>query len=729
MILSLSIHAARPLITSPVAIFLVVLLIMLCAPLIFNRLKIPHVIGLILAGVLVGPYGCNILARDMSFEVFGQVGILYLMFLAGLEIDMYHLKRNIGRGAVFGLYTFFIPLVAGASGAYLFLGLDFLTSTLLASMFAAHTLIAYPIISRFGLSKNPAVIVAIAGTIFTVLGSLTVLAGVVGVCREGEFDFLATLKLLGLLTLYCVLAVYLFPRIARWFFKRYSDAVMQFVFVMAIVFVAAQSAVAIGIEGVFGAFMAGLVLNRYVPARSPLMTRIEFVGNAIFIPYFLIGVGMLINVGVLLRGWDTVYVATVMSIIAMSSKWLAAYATQLTYRLRPLDRSVLYQLTNAHTAVALAVVMIGYNMHIFGESILNGTVIMILVTCTVSSIGTARAASRLKMLELTDEGMEQAAKSEKRKQVNTLIAAGSPLTATELVNLAVFMRGDVSRRSNLYALHVRNDNTASSRAVSRNSLDVAEQAAASVDVRLTSIERFDMNFVTGVINTIEERDVTDVVIGLHRKNAVIDSFFGDKLLRLLKATNKMVVISRCYIPVNTVTRIVVYVPDKAEFETGFVRWVSCMGNLARQIGCRVIFCCYEQTRGAISSVLRHGGYDIRSEYRQIREWDDFILLANKILDDDLFVVVNARRPSISFTSDMDSLPEFLQRYFSNNNLIVIYPEQFGDETPVPVMAETLSADVTSAPSPLWLGALKYYRSFTALRKRIMHRRHRRKLDL
>lgn len=702
MLLSLAIPAAHPLITSPVAIFLVVLLIMLCAPMILNRLKIPHVIGLILAGVLVGPHGFNILARDMSFEVFGQVGILYLMFLAGLEIDMYHLKRNIGRGAVFGLYTFFIPLLIGAAGAYIFLGLDLLTSTLLASMFAAHTLLAYPIISRLGLSKNPAVIIAIAGTIFTVLGSLTVLAGVVGVCHDGAFSILGTLKLLAMLVIYCILTVYLFPRIARWFFKRYSDGIMQFIFVLAVVFVAAQSAVAIGIEGVFGAFMAGLVLNRYVPARSPLMSRIEFVGNAIFIPYFLIGVGMLINMGVLLKGWNTVYVATVMSVIAMGSKWLAAYAAQRTYHLKPIDRSVLYQLTNAHTAVALAVVMIGYNMHIFGEEILNGTVIMILVTCTVSSIGTSRAATRLKVLEMSDSNVEKAARTERRKPINTLIAVGSPLTAPELVNLAVMMRGTVSKRSSLYALHVRNDNTASSRAVSRNSLDVAEQTAASADVKLSSLERYDMNFVTGMINTIEERDITDVVIGLHRRNAVIDSFFGDKLSHLLRATNKMIVISRCFIPINTITRIVVAVPEKAEYETGFVRWVSALGNLTRDVGCRIIFCCYAATRKSIHAVLRHGEYDIRSEFRTIEAWDDFILLSNKILPDDLFVVVNARRTSVSFTSDLDTLPQFLQRYMASNNLLVLYPEQFGDESPVPTMAETLSTDVVAAPSPLWL---------------------------
>lgn len=692
-----------------------------------NRLKIPHVIGLIGAGVAVGPYGMNVLARDMSFEVFGQVGILYLMFLAGIEIDMYHLKKNLKRGMMFGMYTFFIPLILGAVASHLFLKLDALTSVLMASMFASHTLIAYPIVSRFGLTKSPAVIIAIAGTIFAVLGSLIVLAGVVGVFREGEFDMWSMGRLLGGLLLYCLGLTYVYPRVTRWFFKHYNDNILQFIYVLAMVFLAAEIAVGIGIEGVFGAFFAGLVLNRYIPGRSPLMSRLEFVGNAIFIPYFLIGVGMLINVKVLTTGWDTLYVAAAMSVIAMATKWLAAYATQRTYHLAGVDRSIMYQLTNAHTAVALAVVMIGYNMGIFDESILNGTVIMILVTCSVSSLGTSRAATRLKLMQMSDDLLVENTRTEHK--YNTLIPIANPATASELVDLALMMRTPYSNRGSVYALHVRNDNSASSRAIGRNSLDVAEQAASSVDVRITTIERYDMNFVTGVINTIEERDINEVVIGLHRRTAVIDSFFGDKLTQLLKATNRMVVITRCFIPVNTVTRIVVAVPEKAQFETGFVRWVEAVGNLTRQLGCRVIFCCYPATQKAITIVLRRGGFDIRSEYRMLERWDDFILLANKILDDDLFIVVNARRASVSFTSDMDALPEFLQKYFASNNLIVLYPEQFGEQPAEATMAESMSTDIVSPPSPLWVRLMKYYRAAISMRKRITHRNRRNKIEL
>lgn len=728
MITALAIPASHPFVTSPVTIFLIVLCIILLSPLILNKLKIPHVIGLILAGVIVGPYGLNILARDMSFEVFGQVGLLYLMFLAGIEIDMYHLKKNIRKGAIFGLFTFAIPILLGAAAAALVLGLTPLAAAMLASMFAAHTLIAYPIVSRLGLTKSPPVVIAIAATIFTVLGSLVVLA-ITSAATDADPDASLILRLISSLIAFCLAVVYLYPRLTRWFFKRYNEGVMQFIYVLAMVFLAAVTASWIGIEGVFGAFFAGLVLNRYIPARAPLMARLEFVGNALFIPYFLIGVGMLINIRVLTQGWDTLYVAAVMSAVAMAGKWLAAFITQKIYHMSALDRSMLYQLSNAHTAVALAVVMIGYQSGIFGEDILNGTIIMILVTCTVSSIGTARAATRMKVRELETEQIDTDARMDSTP--NTLVAVDNPRTAIELVNLAMMTQYSSRPSGQLLAIHVRTDNSALSRSLSRSSLDVSEKIAASADMQLLPIERYDLNFVTGLLNTIEERDVGEVVIGLHRRSAVIDSFFGDKLTQLLRATNRMVMISRCFIPVNTLTRIVVVVPPKAEFETGFRRWVRALANLTLQLGCRIIFCCSPDTRRYIAAVLRAHNYEIRSEYREMATLDDFILLANKILDDDLFVVVSARRTSISFNADMDAIPDFLHRYFAHNNLLVIYPEQFGETDTImaDTMAETLSTDIVATPSPLWLHIMAYYRRAITLRKKFTQRGRHPKIDL
>lgn len=695
-----------PAITEPVPIFLTVMAIILVTPLLLNRLKIPHVIGLIIAGIAVGPYGFALLDRDMSFEVFGQVGILYLMFLAGIEIDMYHLKKNLPKGLVFGAFTFFIPLILGAVAAIAILGMRLPEATLLASMFAAHTLLAYQIVARFGVTRSPAVIIAIAGTIVAVLGSLIVLAGVVGVVRDGSVSSL--LRVLISLVVYCAVIYYVYPRLTRYFFKKYHDGIQQFIYIMVTVFFAAAVASWIGLEGVFGAFFAGLVLNSFIPGRSTLMGRLEFVGNAIFIPYFLIGVGMLIDVNVITHGWDTLYIAAVMSAVAMFTKWLAAMVTQRLFGLTPVDRSIMYQLTNAHTAVALAVVMIGYRMGLFGVEILNGTVVMILVTCSVSSVGTARAASKLKV-QMLKQADEELSKDESSTRPRTLIAVSNPLTAPGIVDLALAMRfPDSSIPGDFYALHVRNDNSASARSISRNSLVVAERAAASVEVSLTPIERYDLNIITGVLNTMEERDITEVIIGLHRRNALLDTFLGDKIERLLQSTNRMLVITRCFNPLSTMRKMVVSLPKNAQFETGFRRWAQAIGNLGRHIGCKVEFWCEHSSIPMIRTVLSQAKIEIPMSFDNVESFDDFVVKSKDIDDDDLLVVVSSRRAAVSFESDMDAMPEFLHRYFYNTNLIVLYPSQFGTEAPM-TMAETMATDMAATPSSIYLWAMHILR--------------------
>lgn len=688
----------QPLITQPIPIFLTVLAIILLAPMLLSRLKIPPVIGLILAGIAVGPYGFNLLDRDMSFKVFGQVGLLYLMFLAGIEIDMYHLKKNLRQGITFGLYTFAIPLLLGAAASALLLHIPPLAALLLASVFSAHTLIGYPTVARFGLTRQRAVVIAIAGTIVTVLGSLIVLAAVTGIERTGSASGIFTL-LLGLAA-YCGIMIYLYPRLTRWFFKRQSDPIAQFVYILTMVFAAAAAAAAIGIEGVFGAFLAGLVLNRYVPSRSPLMSRLEFTGNALFIPYFLIGVGMLIDMRLVVEGWGTLYCAAVMSIVAMGAKWLAAAATARTFGLKGSDRSMIYQLSNAHTAVALAVVTIGYGMNLFTIEILNATVLMILVTCTVSSIGVERAATRLKLQSL-QSGQEPDDTADTAAPARTLITVSNPLTTPQLVEFAILSRTPRDlRHGSMTALHVRSDNTPPSKALAASSLEAAEATAAAADAALTALQRFDHNVATGILNTAAERDINQIIIGLHHRTTVIDTFLGDKIETLLRQTSQTIVISRCFIPVAMTTRIVVTSPPRAHFEAGFSRWVASLATLAQQIGCRIIFKCHPDSRPYIHRVVKSRRIGCRMEFNDMASYDDFLLQGADILDDDLFCVVSARRQSLSFHPDLDSLGPFLQKYFDRNNLIIIYPGQDTDTQPL-TMADTMAADTAAPPSRLY----------------------------
>ncbi len=714
----------HPLVSQPVQIFLIVLAIILFAPLILNKLRIPHIIGMIVAGVVIGPYGFNVLDNDSSFAIFGQVGLLYLMFLAGLEIDMYHLRLNLRRGLLFGVLTLFIPLIVGVLTSVFLLRLDWLTSMLLGAMYASHTLISYPVAARFGITRAPAVLIAIVGTIIAVIGALLVLAATVNVRRTGAFDVLELLWLAGRLLIWSLALLYLYPRITRYFFKHYSDKVTQFVFVLALVFLAACTAQAIGLEAVLGAFLAGLILNRYVPVASPLMSSIEFVGNALFIPYFLISVGMMINVRVLAHP-GTVGTASIMLAVALVSKWLPAFIATRINRLDRYSGNVLFGLTAAHTAVALAVVTLGYNMGMFDETILNSTILVILVTCAIAPIITSGAAARLKVKMISDEGDDVI----KHTRVNnTLIPVANSLTAPGLVEMAVLMRNDRGRHS-FYALHVRNENSPAAKAVSAMSLEEARKTGAMADVEIKTLERYDLNTVTGVLNAIEERDITEVMLGMHRRTTVIDSFFGSKVEQLLRSTNKMIIISRCFIPVNTVTRIVVWIPAGAQYETGFSRWVRAVAHLTRQVGCRVIFCGRGDIQPLVRGVIYQENYGIRCEFRTLESSDDFILMANKILDDDLFVVISARVQSVSYTSEMAEMPAFLQKYFSHNNLMVIYPEQFGEAPALTSFVDPMASDLASSPSRLWVAVRAQWRKLQDLKRRLFRRKRNPKIEI
>lgn len=697
--------ANTPLVTQPVQIFFIVLAIILLAPILLNRLKIPHIIGMIVAGVIIGPYGCNILDRDSSFAIFGQVGLLYLMFLAGLEIDMFHLRLNLRRGAWFGILTLAIPLAAGVASSHWLLGLDWLTSMLLGAMYASHTLLSYPVVQRFGITRSKPVLMAIVGTIIAVIGALLVLAVTVNIHRDGEFRILSLLRLVAMMAVYCLAVIYSYPRITRWFFKTYSDKVTQYVYILAMVFLSAWVAQAVGLEPVLGAFLAGLVLNRYVPSSSPLMGSIEFVGNALFIPYFLISVGMMINLRVVFNA-GTLAVAAVMLTVAIVSKWLPAWVAARQGHMTSAERGVMFGLTAAHTAVALAVVTLGHTMGMFDERVLNATVLVILITCALAPIVTGIYAPRIKLAMLRNEeeiDTEAARLRAARSRINnTLIPVANARSARELVELAVLMRNEAGRH-NFYGLHVRSDNSTRARTESTDALQAARRTAASANVQLDTLDRFDLNVVTGMLNAISERDITEVIVGLHRRQMFIDSFFGAKVEQLLRATNRMLIISRMLMPVNTVTRIVVYVPPKAQYETGFQRWVRGLARLTRQVGCRIIFCCPDDVQPLVRGVLYQENIGVRCEFRTTQTWDDFIGLSTRVLPDDLLVMIGARPASVSYSDDVAQMPAYVQRYFPSNNIMVVYPEQFGEEPHMPMsFADPLASDITTTAPPFWL---------------------------
>ena len=660
--------------TQPVAIFLLVLLIILICPIVFKRLRIPYIVGLILAGVIVGPYGFNLLARDASFEIFGQVGILYLMFLAAVEIDMFHLRKNLNKGVLFGLLTFFIPMVLGIFGTRLAFNAPWVTCVLIASMYASHTLISYPIVSRFGLQNARAAVIAVCATIVAVMLALLTLAGVVEAADEG-FRPVHIIELLGLMGVYAVGVGFTFRFITKHFFRTFSDQVSQFIYVLAMVFIASLLAQLIGLEAILGAFYAGLILNRFIPERSGLMGRIKFVGNAIFIPYFLIGVGMLINVHVIFKSWHVGWVALNMVAVAMFSKWIAAYAGARLFGLGSTDRNIMFGLTSGKAAATIAATMIGYQHGLLNEDMMNGAVLMILACCIVSTVTTQEAGKRLR-IERTEEELKSEGERIPGEYARQLVAVANPVTAEGLMRMALLMRNRLNQNP-VTALFVRNSDDARVVQMGRNALRSAVAAAQAVDIEVNDIERYDINVVAGVTNEAKQNRASDIMIGMHRRSNVVDTFYGATIEQLIQATHRMIFISRCFVPVDTVSRLMVLVPDKAEYETGFQTWVERLGNLASQLACKVVFMASPTTGDFIRDVLTDEGFAIRHEYRPINSWDDFILESANIGEEDLFIIIGARKGSISHSGDFENLPGFLGRNFSRHNLLLLYPQQFG----------------------------------------------------
>ena len=666
-------------IADPTWIFFLVLAIILFAPIVFERLHIPHIIGMILAGVLIGEHGLNILARDSSFELFGQVGLYYIMFLAGLEMNMEDFKNIRFKASVLGILAFIIPMGIGIWTNLHLLGYGLTTSVLLASMYASHTLVAYPIAQRYGVTRQRSVGIAVGGTAITDTLTLLVLAVISGLYKGNVSEIYWVWLILKVVVLGTAI-MYIFPRIGRWFFRRYSDGVVQYIFVLAMVFLGAGLMAFVGMEGILGAFIVGLVLNRLIPQVSPLMNHLEFVGNALFIPYFLIGVGMLINVEVLFGHVNSIKVASVMIVAALTGKWIASWITQKIFHMTRLECNMMYGLSTAQAAATLAAVMVGYNIimpsgeRLLNEDVLNGTILLILVTCVVSSFITEHAAKRMAMDEAAAVGDDKP-----QQQERFLVPIANPSTLETLMSLALVVR-DHKIADNLVALSVINDNndTIKLELQARRNLERAAQIAASAGVTLKTVSRFDLNITTGIWHTAKENNATAIIIGLHYKASIVDSFFGNMTENLLKNTYLQVMIVRLLMPVNTLRRIVVAVPPKAEFEQGFVKWVTHICRISTQLGCRVYFYGHEQTLEYIRWVIKKKKFTTRARYFDMENWDDLLMLSNRISYDYLFVVVSARRGFISYDNSFEKLPTQIAKYFNNSSIMILYPEQKGD---------------------------------------------------
>ena len=667
-------------ITDPTFIFFVVLMIILFAPIVMSKLRIPHIIGMVLAGIAIGQYGFNILVRDNSFELFGRVGLYYIMFLAGLEMDMEGVKKHSRRFLIFGLLTCFVPLILTYVMSITLLDYSPAASFLLGCIMASNTLIAYPIIGRYGLQRHQSVALSVGSSMISLFMALVMLAALSGSFSKDAgwlFWVLFVLKFAA----FCVGSVILIPKITRYFLRRYSDAVMQYIFVMAVMFLSAALSSLIGIEGVFGAFFSGLILNRYIPRVSPLMNRIEFIGNALFIPYFLIGVGMLINLRTLFSSVQVALVVALIVFFGTFGKALAAYISSLLFRLSKADGHMMFGLTSAHAAGAIAMVMVGMRLEIapgeymVTDDMLNGIIMMILFTCIISTMMTEHASKQI----IIQEKSHLQANAPKDDDEKILLCVKYPEIAPQLLYLSMFMRNQRLNRD-LVALNVVYDDNKSNAAREQGLRlleDLQAQASAS-EVKVQTQVRLATNIANGIKHAFREFACSEIIMGMHVHTDINPRFWGEFIQSLYNGLNRQIILMRFVQPMSTLRRIRVAVPSRAEFEPGFHRWLERLSRLAGQLDCRIQFHGRHESLELIKQYINNRHPNVRAEYTYMAHWNELPQLAADIADDHLFVVVTARKGTISYKNALERLPDELQKHFSGKNLMIIFPDQHGD---------------------------------------------------
>lgn len=666
-------------ITSHTWIFFVVLCLLLLAPLVFERLRIPRIVGLIVAGMLVGEHGFNLLARDESFELFGQVGLYYIMFNAGLSMDVGSIRSNFSASMLFSALTFFIPFGIGLWALQLYPGYPLPTALLLSSILGCHTLLSFPIVSRYGLLKHPATTIAVGGTLISLLLALVILAVTIQTYSMTEQGSAwGAWLVVGKCALLFAGAYLLLPPIIRHFFRHTPDSVMQYIFVLSVIFFCAAMSDLLALEGILGAFLAGIVLGQHIPNKSPLMNRIGFVGDALFIPYFLIGVGMLINVRLIVQELHTVLVGSFIVCVATATKAAAAYITSGVFRLGRDAGTLLFGLSEAHAAGALAMVLVGTetliapNTPLVSADVFNVFVMLLLFSCFISTFATEYAARRLAI-----QAQNAVTPSDEKHRI--MIALANEEAVESLVSTALLMRSKHSTEPLMGISIVLEEKRDNQIQAAQRILDKARTISASADVEMLTHRRISVNVSTGIIHYMQETGTSDLLIGLHRQSNYTDKFYGTIMQDILRSLVRQIVILRLLHPINTLRKVHVLVPEKAEYEVGFEHWLDNVCRIAQELSVRMSFYAHEATQPRIATYMAKARKNVSYDLLPPVVWSDLVGIAGQVLHDELLVLVQARRGTLSYHHTFESVPGQLQRYFTGKNFMLVFPNQFGEE--------------------------------------------------
>jgi Kef-type K+ transport system membrane component KefB/mannitol/fructose-specific phosphotransferase system IIA component (Ntr-type)/nucleotide-binding universal stress UspA family protein len=658
-------------ITDPVLIFALAMGIFLLAPVIFERMKVPGLIGLIFFGAVVGPNVLNLLARDFTFELLGQVGLLYLVFLAGLELDLNRFNEYRQRSIIFGVLSFGIPMGL-AVGVMPLLGFSLSASILIGAIIGSHTLLAYPVASRLGIVKNPAVITVIGGTLVTDTLALTVLAVVAG-SLTGELDALFWVRLFGILAVYAVVVMVAVPRLGRWFFRNVpSQAPAEFIFLMVVLFAVAWAAKLAGAEPIIGAFLAGLTLNRLIPLNSPLMTRVRFVGNALFIPFFLLSVGMLVDPRVLVESTEVWTIAGALVVLVHLGKFAGAWGAKLLFGYNREEGLTMFGLSSPQAAATLAVTFVGLEIGLFGEAVVNAVIIMIVVTVFVGPSLVERFGREVAL----QEERKPYDPSEAPRRI--LIPISNPATADALMDIAFLLRGKDSEEPLYPLMVVRGTEQGSEAQVAEaeKMLSHAVLYAAGADVPVSPLTRVDQNIATGVSRALAETRTSIVVVGWDgRTSGSRSAVFGTVLDQLLEQSRQTVIVAKMGHPLNTTRRIVLVVPPASDRHPGFTGAASLMKRLAAEVDARL----EAIVVGEDPALYREDLMALRPEHPTqvsgVEGWGPLLWeLRTQLEPQDLVVVLSSRRGTLGWTRELEKLPGQLSSLVPES-FLVVYPSE------------------------------------------------------
>lgn len=652
-----------------VLVFSLILFIILLAPILLKRLRIPGIIGLIISGIVIGPHGLNLIEKNSAVNLFSTIGLLYIMFIAGLELDLGEFRKNRNKSLVFGFLTFILPISLGIPVCYYLLGYPLDTSLLTASMFATHTLIAYPIVSRLGISKNEAVAITVGGTILTDTAVLIILAVISGAEKGGLTSDL-WIRLGVSITIFLLIVAFIIPRIAAWFFKRLEDEKnAHFIFVLSVVFFCAFIAELSGLEPIIGAFAAGLTLNRLIPPTSSLMNRIEFVGNSLFIPFFLISVGMLIDIKVLSQGTQALIVAGALTVVALAGKWLASYTTGYIFSFSPAQRNLIFGLSSAHAAATLAVILVGYNIGLIDDNILNGTIVLILVTCLVASFVTEDAGKKVVLESESEETKEITLKTQR-----ILAPVSNPITMEKLIDFAITIKEPKNAVPIIGLTVVEDGDRAQIKLLqARKMLDKVILHAAAADQKVEITATIDQNVSNGIQRVAKEMFITDIVLGWSPKNKISDIIFGKTFEGLISQTTQNVFLTRFTLPLNVHKKLLLVCPAFVEREEGFTQWLGRTMRLAGQLSMDVALYATEDTFSEIKEYMTSNKIAVSLQFVPTRSLRD-LLKTLKLNVNDMLVLVLSRKGNVSHNPYFYELPEKIVKMFTENSVVFIYPE-------------------------------------------------------